>query len=102
MQRTPSAFSFNYNQYPAALSLPNSPGLSGITNMGHNRILFWSSPGEFGNRRCSLVLVPKLNFAWRLNRIAFRLSTRSAWGYLLKKKLKRHPAESLPLLHFNQ
>jgi len=33
---------------------------------------------------------------------AFRLSTRSVWGYLLNKKLKLHHAESLPLLHFIQ
>jgi len=33
---------------------------------------------------------------------AYLLSTRSVWGYLLNTKLKRHHAESLPLLHFNQ
>ena len=72
MQRTPSAFSLNYNQYPAPLSLPNSPGLSGITNLGHNRILFRHRTWKSGHRRSSLVLVPKLNFAWRLNRIALK------------------------------
>jgi len=71
MQRTTSAFSLNYNQYHAALSISHSTGLFGVTNLGHNRIFYRHRFRESSHRRNRLVLVPKLNPARFFKRIGF-------------------------------